>query len=62
LIAAALRRFDLADGQSHRDGTFPSPYTETMSKTRFVYDNARVEIALLSFYRVLYDPKRDEDV
>jgi hypothetical protein len=33
-----------------------------MTKTRIVYDNARLEIALLGFCRVLCDPKREEYV
>jgi hypothetical protein len=33
-----------------------------MTKTRIVYDNGRLEIALVGFYRVPYDPKREEYV
>jgi hypothetical protein len=31
-----------------------------MTKTWIAYDGARIEIPLFSFYRVLYDPTRDE--
>jgi hypothetical protein len=33
-----------------------------MKKTWIVYDGARIEIPPFSYYRVLYDPKRDEYV
>jgi hypothetical protein len=31
-----------------------------MTKAWIVYDGARIEIALFGFYRVLYDPARQE--
>jgi Protein of unknown function (DUF3617) len=42
------------------DQNAPPPNPETMTKTWIVYDGARIEIAQFNFYRVLYDPIRDE--
>jgi hypothetical protein len=42
------------------DQIAPPPNPETMTKTWIVYDGARIEIAQFNFYRVLYDPIRDE--
>ena len=47
-----------------RDADKPNPRPDpaAISKTWVVYDGARIEIPLFSYYRVLYDPKRDEYV
>ena len=44
------------------DKKVPRPDFAAMTKTWIVYAGARIEIPLFSFYRVLYDPKRDEYV
>jgi hypothetical protein len=44
------------------DKRVPPPDPATMTKTWIVYDGARVEIPLFDYYRVLYDPERDEYV
>lgn len=38
----------------------PRPDPAAMTKSWIVYNGARIEIALFSFYRVLYDPARQE--
>jgi hypothetical protein len=47
---------DKKDADKH----VPRPNPEAMTKTWIVYDGARIEIPLFSFYRVLYDSARDE--
>jgi hypothetical protein len=47
---------DRKDADKH----VPRPDPAAMTKTWIVYDGARIEIPLFSYYRVLYDPKRDE--
>lgn len=42
------------------DKNVPRPDPAAMSKTWIVYDGARIEIPLFSYYRVLYDPAHDE--
>jgi hypothetical protein len=44
------------------DTRVPQPDPAAMTKTWIVYDGARIEIPLFSYYRVLYDPERDEYV
>jgi len=44
------------------DKQVPRPDPAAMSKTWIVYNGARIEIPLFSYYRVLYDPKLDEYV
>lgn len=44
------------------DKDVPPPDPAAMTKTWIVYNGARIEIALFNFYRVLYDPVRDEYV
>ncbi len=48
----------LADGDKPNRRADP----QAISKTWIVYDGACIEIPLFSYYRVLYDPKRDEYV
>jgi hypothetical protein len=49
---------DRQDADKH----VPRPDPAAMTKTWIVYEGARVEIPLFGYYRVLYDPKRDEYV
>ena len=49
---------DRKDADKH----VPRPDPAAMTKAWIVYDGARIEIPLFSYYRVLYDPKRDEYV
>lgn len=42
------------------DKNVPRPDPAAMAKTWIIYDGARIEIALFGFYRVLYDPERQE--
>jgi hypothetical protein len=44
------------------DKNVPRPDPATMTKRWINYGGARIEIALFSFYRVFYDPARDEYV
>jgi hypothetical protein len=44
------------------DENAPRPNPSTLTKTWIVYNGARIEIPLFSYYRVLFDPARDEYV
>jgi hypothetical protein len=44
------------------DENAPRPNPSTLTKTWIVYNGARIEIPVFSYYRVFYDPARDEYV
>jgi Protein of unknown function (DUF3617) len=58
LASQWLQMPDRKDADKH----VPRPDPAAMTKAWIVYDGARIEIPLFSYYRVLYDPKRDEYV
>jgi Protein of unknown function (DUF3617) len=55
-------RWLLMPDRKDADKQVPRPDPAAMTKTWIVYEGGRIEIPLFSFYRVLYDPKRDEYV
>jgi Protein of unknown function (DUF3617) len=55
-------QWQLMPDRNDADKHMLRPDTAAMTKTWVVYEGARIEVPLFSFYRVLYDPKRDEYV
>jgi ankyrin repeat protein len=45
---------------AHGDSRVPPPQPASMTKAWILYGEARIEIAIFGYYRVLYDPVRDE--